>query len=103
MVMFVATLWARSLNVTRPLLAVRFVVPSKVPLPALRPALTTVLLSLLRRLPNWSSIRRTGCWLKATPAVAVAEGCVWVVRRLAAAGLTTIALDVALVRAPLVN
>ena len=58
-VMLVATLWERLVKVTRPLTAVRLVVPCKVPLPALRVALITVLLSavplaVLRRLPNWS-------------------------------------------------
>src|SRR6266852_3411052 len=53
-------------------------------------AVTTVLLSPARRLPNWSSIRITGCGAKAAPAVAVGEGCVRIVRRLAAAGLTKI-------------
>src|SRR5207245_493680 len=45
----------------------------------------------------------TGCWAKATPAVAVAEGCVWMANLLAVAGLTAIKLEVALVRVPLVN
>src|SRR6266567_3510773 len=76
MVMLVATLWARLVKVTRPLAAVRLVVPCKGPLPAALAAVTTVLLSLLRRLPKASSIRMTGCWMKARPAVAVADG--WV-------------------------
>lgn len=38
----------------------------------------------------------TGCGAKATPAVAVAEGCVAIVNRLAAAGLTTTLPEVAL-------
>src|ERR1051326_6615425 len=38
----------------------------------------------------------TGCCAKATPAVAVAEGCVAIVNRLAAAGLTTTLPEVAL-------
>src|SRR5258708_13508475 len=50
--------------------------------------LTTVLLvtplALLRRLPNWSRTCRTGCWAKATPATALAEGWVWMARVLAA-------------------
>src|SRR5216684_4494230 len=72
-----------------PLMAARFVTPCKVPLPALRLALTTVVLSPLRRFPNWSSIRIKGCWTKITPAVAVLEGCDWMVSLLAAAALTT--------------
>src|SRR5262249_46333831 len=61
MVMLVGTLWERLVKVTTPLIAVRLVVPCKVPLPALRLAVTVVALSLLRRLPNRSSIRITGC------------------------------------------
>ncbi len=100
MVMLVATLCARSVKVTTPLTAVRLVVPCKVPLPALRAAVTTVVLSLLRRLPNWSSIRMTGCCEKATPAVAVEEGCVCKVNRAAAPALTVNTTLVAL-RKPL--
>ena len=39
-------------------------------------ALTSVLLLLVQKLPNWSCRRMIGCWAKATPAVAVEEGCV---------------------------
>src|SRR5262245_51915033 len=46
-----ATLWERLTKVTTPFTAVALKVPCKVPLPALRAAVTTVLLSLLRRLP----------------------------------------------------
>src|SRR5689334_101697 len=67
-VMLVATLWERLVKVTTPLSAVWFVLPCKVPLPALRAALTTVLLLLVQKLPNWSRTCRTGCWAKATPA-----------------------------------
>src|SRR5215510_6395857 len=77
MVMLVATLWERLVKVTRPATAVRLVVPWSVPLPALRAALTTVLLLLVQKLPNWSCRRMAGCWAKGTPAVAVAEGWVW--------------------------
>ena len=42
----------RSVKVTTPLAAVRLVVPCKTPLPAARLAVTSVPLSLLRRLPN---------------------------------------------------
>src|SRR5437867_4993452 len=76
MVMFVARLCERLAKVTTPAAAVMFVVPCKVPLPALREALTTVLLSAARKLPNWSSIRITGCGAKAAPAMAVGGGCV---------------------------
>src|SRR3989442_624708 len=76
MVMLVAKLCAKLVKVTTPLAADRLVAPCKAPLPAARAAVTTVLLSLLRKLPKASSIRITGCWAKATPAVAVADG--WV-------------------------
>ena len=76
MVMSLATLCERLMKLTKPLTAVRLVVPCKAPLPALRLAVTTVELSLERRLPNWSSMRITGCCAKAVPAVAVEEGCV---------------------------
>src|SRR5215468_2199945 len=86
-VILVATLCERLLKLAMPLLAVALSVPCNVPLPAPRAALTTVLsvtpLVLLRRLPNWSRTCRTGCWAKATPAVAVAEGWVWIARYLA--------------------
>src|SRR5881394_2222426 len=80
-VMLPATLCARLVKVTRPLTAVRLVVPCSVPLPALRVAVTTVVLFAVRRLPAASSTRITGCWAKARPAVAVDEGCVWMTRR----------------------
>ena len=73
-VILVATLWERFAKVTIPATAVALVVPCKVPLPALRVAVTMVLKSLLRRLPYWSSIRICGCVEKATPAVAVLDG-----------------------------
>src|SRR5207249_11844078 len=80
-VMFVATLCDKFVNVTRPSADVWLVAPCNVPLPALRLAVTTVELSALplaalRRFPNWSRTWMTGCWAKATPAVAVGEG--WV-------------------------
>ena len=58
-VMLVATLCDRLAKVTTPSTAVRLVVPCNVPLPALRAAVTSVLLSelplaALRTLPNWS-------------------------------------------------
>ena len=76
----IVIVWAmsydRSVKVTTPLTAVRLVVPCKAPLPAARLAVTTVVLSLVNKLPDGSSMRITGCWAKTTPAVAVAEG--WV-------------------------
>src|SRR5512142_2271883 len=85
-VILVATLCARLANVTTPPTAVALVVPCRVPLPALRAALTTVLLSLVRKLPYWSCT--TGCWANGAPAVALAEGWVWMTSLLAAAGAT---------------
>jgi hypothetical protein len=48
---------------------------------------TTVVLSLVSRLPYWSSSSITGCVPKAWPDVAVADGWVWIASLLAAAGL----------------
>ncbi len=87
-----ATLCDRLVKLTTPPIAVIFVAPWRVPLPAFRVAVTTVLLSLARKLPNWSSIRTAGCGAKDTPAVAVGDGCVRIVSRLAAAG-TMVVLD----------
>ena len=86
-----------------PALAVAVVVPCNVPLPRLRATLTTVLLSVVRRFPNASSMRICGCGAKAAPAVAVPGGWVWMVSRLAAAALTVTLEDVALAKLPLVN
>src|SRR6266568_2414126 len=71
-----------------PPLAVAVVVPCRVALPKLRAALTTVLLSLVRRFPKTSSIRICGCGAKAVPAVAVLAGWVWMVSLLADPALT---------------
>ena len=51
-----AKLCDRFVNVTKPFVAIKLVMPCKMPVPAARDAVTTVLLSALRRLPNWSSI-----------------------------------------------
>src|SRR5881409_3437264 len=75
-VMFSALLYERLVKVTTPLTAVRLVVPCREAVPRLRAAVTTVLLSLLHKLPNASSIRTTGWTANAVPAVAAAEGCV---------------------------
>ncbi len=83
--------------------AVAVKVPCRVPLPALRATVTTVLLSLERRLPSASSMRMTGCCAKGTPAVALPEGCVWIVSLLDAAAFTVTLLEVAPVRVPLVK
>ena len=52
MVMFVATLCAKLEKLATPPLAVAVNVPCKVPLPAPRAAVTTLLLSVERKLPN---------------------------------------------------
>src|SRR5437773_1119238 len=87
-VILVAMLCARSVNLIRPAMAVRLVVPCNAALPPAWLPVTTVVLSLLRRLPNWSSIRITGCWAKGVPAVAEADGWVCSVKWSAVAGLT---------------
>src|SRR5205823_8987954 len=86
--MGLATLCERLAKVATPLTAVAVRVPCKVPLPALRAAVTTVVLSLLRRLPKGSWMAMAGCWAKGTPAVAVLEGWVTMTSELAAAGVT---------------
>ena len=65
-------------KVARPLMAVALVAPCNVLVPALRVALTTVLVSELTRLPKASSIRTTGAGENAAAAVAEAGG--WVRR-----------------------
>src|SRR5258708_28893828 len=89
MVIVAATLCDRLVKAATPPAAVAANVPCNAPLPAPRAAFTTVVLSLLRKLPYWSSTRTTGCCANATPAVAVADGCGCMVKRLAAAGLIT--------------
>ena len=70
---------------------------------ALRAAVTVCVLSVVMTLPNASSSFTTGCVTNATPAVAVAEGC-WVTTNwLAAAGLTTTVLEVAMKPASVVK
>ena len=88
----------RLVKLAKPLTAVVVIGPCSVPAPLLRVAVTTVLLSELIKLPNESSMRSTGCWTNTKPAVAVLEGCVWIVRRLAAALLTANELLTALVK-----
>src|SRR6266568_1488260 len=101
--MLVATVWYRFVNVARPFKAEAVTVPCKVPAPLARAAVTTVLLSELIRLPNESSILATGCGAKIMPAVVLVEGWVWIVSRLAAAGLTAIVPEITLVRLPLLK
>src|SRR5262245_15988345 len=99
-VILVATLCERLVKVTKPAMAVRLVLPWSVPLPVPRAALTVVLLLLVQELPNWSCSRITGCWAKATPAVAVAEGWVWMAILLAAPGTSRNAPSLAPVGRP---
>jgi hypothetical protein len=88
-VILVATLCDKFVKFTCPLTAVAVTVPCNAPEPPLRVAVTTVLLSLLIKLPNESSIRTTGCCTNTTPAVALLDGCVAIVNRLAGALPTT--------------
>ena len=60
-----------------------------------RDAVTVCVLSLVMMLPNASSSFTTGWVVKATPAVAVAVGSVATTNWLAAAGVTTTLLEVA--------
>ena len=89
MAIFVAAAAARFVNVAVPLLAVMFVAPRRIPVPPMRVAVTTRL-SLVRTLLYWSSMRRTGCCAKGTPAVAELEGWVANTILLAGAGFTTV-------------
>ena len=85
-----AVLSARFVNVATPPETVTVGVPWSGPVPLRERAVTTVLLSPVSRLPYWSSSSITGWVANASPAVAVADGCVWITNLLAGAGLTTI-------------
>src|SRR6266446_7979317 len=87
-VMVSALLYERLEKVANPLTAVTLVVPCNAALPALRVAVTTVLLSVLRKLPKASKIRITGAGENATPAVAEAGACVWIARLAAGPAFT---------------
>src|SRR5437762_6114259 len=89
-VIVVATLWDRFAKVAMPLTVVAVRVPCRVPVPALRATVITRPLSEVIRLPAASSTRMTGCCAHGTPAVAVDEGCVWIVSLLAAPAFTVI-------------
>src|SRR6266545_1303006 len=97
-VMFVATLCDRLVNATTPLTVVAVNVPCRGPLPAPRATVTTLPLSVLRKLPNVCSTLTCGCCAHTTPAVDVLEGCTSLVSLLAAAGFTVTLLEVAPVR-----
>ena len=92
-----ALLYDRPLNVATPLASVTVrVLPCRLAVPvAAGAAVTVCVLSLVMTLPNASSSLTTGCVANATPAVAVADGCCVITNWLAAAGLTTTLLDVA--------
>ena len=89
-VIVVATLWDRFAKVAMPLTVVAVKVPCRVPVPALRATVITRPLSVVSRLPAESSTRMTGCCANVTPAVALEEGCVWIVSLLAAPAFTII-------------
>src|SRR5207245_523135 len=94
----VVTLWDRFANVATPLTAVAVRVPCRVPLPALRAAVTTVLLSLERRLPKASRTRIAGAGVNVTPALTVVGGRVWMAKLAAGPAFTVKTALVALVR-----
>src|SRR5216684_7513281 len=71
-----ATLYDKLAKVAFPLTAVTLVAPCKEPVPKSRVALTTVLLSVVTRLPNASRSWMTEAGENAAPAVAEAGG--WV-------------------------
>src|SRR6266566_10059843 len=98
MVMVAIVSCARLVKVARPLTVVTLSVPSKLPVPALRVAVTVLPLSVFTRLPNWSSMRITGCWANGAVTVAVADGWVWMANRVAGAALTTTLPEVAVVK-----
>ena len=97
MFMVSALLYDRPLNVATPLDSVTVsALPCRLAVPVLpRAAVTVCVLSLVMTLPKASSSVTTGCVPNATPAVAVLDGCVVTTNWLAAAGLTTTLLDVA--------
>src|SRR5229473_2718031 len=70
-----AVLYCRPLNVATPLTAVAVVVPSSVPVPLKRVAVTTVVLSLATTAFAPLRTSTTGCVPNAAPAVGAAEGC----------------------------
>src|SRR5437879_3379457 len=69
-------------------------------MPALRAAVITRPLSVVTRFPTESSTRMTGCCANVTPAVALEDGCVWIVSLLAAPGVTVIGVLVLAVLVP---
>ncbi len=86
-----ALLYDRPLNVATPLASVTVNgLPCRLAVPVMpRAAVTVCVLSLVMMLPKASSSVTTGWVAKATPAVAVVDGCVVTTNWLAAAGLTT--------------
>src|SRR5206468_4074799 len=96
--MVVVRLWDRFANVATPLTAEAIKVPCTVPLPALRATVTTVLLSLERRLPKASWIRIAGAGENVTPALTVVGGCVCMAKLAAGPAFTVKTALVALLR-----
>lgn len=79
-VMVSALLYDKLAKAATPFIAVTLVVPCRAAVPAFRVTVTTVLLSLVTRLPNESRSWTAGTGEKVTPAVAVAGGWVWITR-----------------------
>ena len=73
-----AVLSARFVNVATPPETVAVASPGAGRSPLASAAVTTVLLSPVSRLPYWSSSSITGWVANGRPAVAVADGCVWI-------------------------
>src|SRR5258708_1982037 len=96
MFMVSALLYDRPVNVPTPLDKVTVIgLPCSVAVPWLRGgAVAVCVLSVVMVLPKPSSSMTTGCVANATPAVAVADGCVVTTNWLAAAALTTTLVDV---------
>ena len=94
-----AVLSDRPVNVAMPPETVTVVVPCSGPAAALERAVTCGgVVAGARGCRTGPRHRSTGCVLKATPAVAVGEGCVLIPTGSHAAGLTTMLLDVAAAR-----
>ena len=86
---------ARLVNVATPPDTVAVKVPWSGPVPLPSAAVTTVLLSPVSRLHSGPLHKSRAGSGTPPPAVAVDEGCVWITNWVAAAGLTTTLLDVA--------
>ncbi len=78
----------RSVKLTTPLTVVRERVPISVPAPAAVMLAVTDTLGEVHTLPKASRSPMTGCWVKATPAVAVADGWVLIASAVASPAVT---------------